>query len=171
VKDARARRASGRARPPRTLKARAIGFLARRDYARAELRAKLLALADGPSRDEVDALLDELAALGYLSDSRFAHAVVRQKAGGWSRRAIAGTLKAKGVTGDDAAAALAGHDVDDDAALVALWRRRFGRPPADAREEARQVRFLQSRGFSLTAIFKLLRHPPPSDDEGPALGT
>ena len=38
--------------------------------------------------------------------------------------------------------------------------RKFGAPPADDRDKARQVRFLQSRGFALAAIFKLLRNPP-----------
>ena len=45
-------------------------------------------------------------------------------------------------------------------ALAALWRRRLGKPPANDKGKARQVRFLQSRGFSLSAIFKLLKRPP-----------
>jgi regulatory protein len=69
-------------------------------------------------------------------------------------------LKARGVDGDAAADALTGVDVDDLDAMVALWRRRFGAPPENDREKARQVRFLQSRGFSLSAIFRLLRDPP-----------
>jgi regulatory protein len=97
---------------------------------------------------------------GYLSDDRFARAVVRQKSGAYSKRAIAQTLKAKGVTCDAATEALGENAIDDQDALVALWRRRFGRAPADDREKARQIRFLQSRGFSLSAIFKLLRDPP-----------
>jgi len=44
--------------------------------------------------------------------------------------------------------------------MVALWRRKFGTAPANDRDKARQVRFLQSRGFSLSAILKLLRDPP-----------
>jgi regulatory protein len=157
--DNRRPRSSG---PPKSLKARAIGYLARRDYARAELREKLL--ATGAPRDEVDAVLDEIAALGYLSDARFAKAVVRQKSGGYSKRAIAGTLKARGVTGDAATEALAGNEIDDQDALIALWRRRYGQAPANDREKARQIRFLQSRGFALSAIFKLLREPPGDDD-------
>ena len=47
--------------------------------------------------------------------------------------------------------------------MVALWRRRFGAPPANDREKARQVRFLQSRGFALSAIFKLLARSARSD--------
>jgi regulatory protein len=149
---------ASKARPPKSLKARAIGFLARREYARAELRDRLL--ATGATFDEVEPVLDELAAQGYLSDARFAHALVRQKQGAYSRRSLVQTLKAKGVAGEVVTEALAGADTDDAATLVALWRRRLGRAPADDREKARQVRFLQSRGFSLSAIFKLLRDPP-----------
>jgi regulatory protein len=144
--------------PGKSLTARAVGLLARREHSRAELAEKLL--ATGASREEVDAVVADLSARGFLSDTRFAYAVVRQKAGAFSRRAIAETLKARGVTGEAAAEAIAGQAIDDDAALVALWRRRFGKPPADEREKARQVRFLQSRGFALSAILRLLRHPP-----------
>ena len=149
---------AAKSRPPRSLAACAVGYLARRDYARSELRDKLL--ATGAASDEVDAVLDDLAAQGYLSDARFAQALVRQKAGAYSKRAMAQTLKAKGVAGDIVTEALEGAAADDHATLVALWRRRFGRVPADERERARQVRFLQSRGFELSAILKLLRNPP-----------
>lgn len=145
-------------RAPKSLAARAIGLLARREYARPELRDKLL--ATGAAADEVDPVLDDLANRGYLSDLRFAHALVRQKQGTHSRRSIAQALKARGIAFDDVTEALAGTGTDDAATLVALWRRRFGRAPADDRERARQVRFLQSRGFGLSAILKLLRDPP-----------
>jgi regulatory protein len=69
-------------------------------------------------------------------------------------------MRCIGVTNSLPAEALAGADADDGATLVALWRRRFGRAPADDRERARQVRFLQSRGFGLSAILRLLRDPP-----------
>ena len=85
---------------------------------------------------------------------------MRQKTGAYSKRAIAQTLKAKGVAGDVVTEALDGADADDGATLLALWRRRFGRAPTNDRERARQVRFLQSRGFGLSAILKLLRDPP-----------
>ncbi len=156
-------------RAPKSLKARAIGLLARREYSRSEMRQKLLSAGavkalSAPTTEEVDALLEELVGLGYLSDARFAKSVVRQKSGGFSQRFIAETLKSKGVVGETASEALAGNEVDDHVALVALWRRRFGRAPENDREKARQVRFLQSRGFSLSAIFKLLRAPPVEGD-------
>lgn len=149
--------------PPRSLESRAVGLLARRDYSQAELRARLL--ATGAAAEEVDALLTTLIARGYLSDDRFARSMIGKKTGAYSRRAIAEALKAKGVAGDVATQAFEEHPQDDDAALVALWRRRFGQAPADEREKARQVRFLQSRGFSLSAIFRLLRNPPLDAEE------
>jgi len=66
-------------------------------------------------------------------------------------------LKAKGIARTDIERALAEAETDDEKALHALWQRRFGKPPSDEREKARQVRFLHTRGFALSAIFKLLR--------------
>jgi len=145
-------------RPARSLAARAIAYLARREYSRAELAQKLA--AGGAARDGIDAALTELAAQGYLSDERYAQALVRQKSATMSRRALADRLKAKGVAAEVARDALANAEIDDDATLVALWRRRFGELPKDDRERARQVRFLHSRGFALSAIVKFLRTPP-----------
>ena len=110
-------------------------------------------------RNEVDRVLDDLVARGLLSDARFANAVVAHKAGTHSKRAIGAALKAHGVDDETIERAIEGAAIDDERALLALWRRRFGRVPADGREKARQVRFLQSRGFSLSAILKLLRDP------------
>jgi regulatory protein len=147
-------------RRPKTLEARAIAMLARREYSRAEIRAKLVAGSDSADAGQVDRVLDSLVALGYLSDARFASTVVAQKIGSHSKRSIGATLKARGIDDEAAVAALEASEVDDHDAMVALWRRKFGKAPADDRNKARQVRFLQSRGFSLSAIMKLLRHPP-----------
>jgi regulatory protein len=144
-----------RAARPVSLKAQAVRLLARREYARADLEQRLV--AHGASRDDVTAVLDELSAQGLLSNERFAQALVAQKAGSYSRRSIRGELKRKGVSGEAIDGALNDASIDDDAALLALWQRRFGAAPANDREKARQVRFLQSRGFDLSAILKLLR--------------
>ena len=130
-------------------------MLARREYARAELEQKLV--AKGWGQVEVCTALDELAARGYLSDARYAQAIAAQRAGRYSRRRIGAELKARGVARSDIETALAGAEIDDDAALKALWQRRFGRAPEDEREKARQVRFLQTRGFALSTILRFLR--------------
>ena len=155
-------------RPPRTLKQRAIGMLARREYSRAELAARLA--AGGANRDEIDPVLDELERAGYLSDTRFAAAVVRQKSGGYAKRAIAHALREKGVAAPAAKEALAALDGDDEfAQALALWQRRFGKPPADEREKARQVRFLVSRGYATSIVFRVLRAAGARADESDAI--
>jgi regulatory protein len=143
---------------PVSLRTQAIRLLARREYARSELEHRLI--AKGAPRNEVGFVLDELIAQGYLSDARYARAMATQKAGGYSRRSIAEALKAKGIARTDIERALVEAEADDGKALRALWERRFGKPPTDEREKARQVRFLQARGFALSAIFKLLREAP-----------
>jgi regulatory protein len=145
-------RAAGR---PVSLKAQAVRLLARREYARDDLEQRLI--AKGAARDEVVAVLDELSSQGLLSNERFAHALVAQKSGSYSRRSIRGELKRKGVSGEAIEGALSDVPVEDEAAMLALWQRRFGAPPANDREKARQIRFLQSRGFELSAIFKMLK--------------
>jgi regulatory protein len=138
-----------------SLRDRALRLLARREHARGELEQRLL--ARGGDRAEVRALLDALVAEGLLSDTRYARSLVNRKSGSLSRRRIVDTLKAAGVPREAIDGAVSEAGLDDAAALAALWQRRFGRPPADEREKARQVRFLQSRGFALSAILKLLR--------------
>ena len=144
-----------RAGKPVSLTAQAGRLLARREYARDDLEQRLI--AKGAARDEVAAVLDELSSQGLLSNERFAHALVAQKSGSYSRRSIRGELKRKGIRGEAIEGALGEATIDDDAAMLALWQRRFGTPPANDREKARQIRFLQSRGFALSAIFKMLK--------------
>lgn len=153
-----------RAKPQRTLKQRAIALLARREYARAELAARLT--ASGARRDEIEPLLDELQQSGYLSDARFAGALVRQKSGTHARRAIARELRERGVTKEVAAEALAESCAGDEFAQAqALWQRRFGRPPGDEREKARQLRFLLSRGYAASVAYRVLRSAGVHGDE------
>ena len=157
----------GDARPV-SIRSRAIALLARREYGRAELKKRLLARASDPeTRDDnaavVDAVLDELAAEGLLSDDRYARSFVLRKANGYSARALSDTLKAQGLPDHSVHQALAERELDDDAVMRALWERRFGDPPRHEREKARQVRFLESRGFALSAILRLLRSVDPRD--------
>ena len=91
---------------------------------------------------------------------------MRQKSGSYSKRAIAHALREKGVAAPAAKDALAALDGDDEFAQAqALWQRRFGKPPADEREKARQVRFLVSRGYATNIVFRVLRAAgAPADD-------
>ena len=131
-------------------------YLARRDYSRAELAQRLA--QRGIDAETIETTLDQLTAAGFLSDERYAAAVVAQRTGRYGKRAIAYALKEKGVDADAVAAAmapLAAIDEFDDA--MALWRQRFRTPPANDRDKARQVRFLHARGFPLSVVFKVMR--------------
>jgi regulatory protein len=147
---------AARGKAPAAARATALRLLARRDYSRAELAEKLR--LRGASAPEIDATLDDFERLGYLSDARYAQAVVSQRAGRLGKRAIARDLHDKGIGSDAAKDALATlADRDELADATALWARRFGQPPADDREKARQLRFIVSRGFSVAIAFKVLR--------------
>ena len=141
-------------------------MLARREYSRAELTQRLA--HKGIPRDDIERALDALAAGGYLSDTRYANAVVAQRSGRYGKRAIAHALREKGITAPDAQVAMAPlADTDEYADATALWQQRFGAAPANQREKARQVRFLLSRGYGLSVALRVLRAAgAPADDEG-----
>jgi regulatory protein len=134
----------------------AVRWLARREYSRSELTQRLR--QRGIAAEEIERVLDELAAAGYLSDARYAQAVVAQRAGRFGKRAIVYALKERGIGAADAQTALAPlAETDELADAQALWQRRFGAAPANDREKARQVRFLQARGYSLSTALRVLR--------------
>jgi regulatory protein len=139
-----------------TPRALAVRWLARRDYSRAELAKRLR--RKGVADADIEATLGALAEAGYLSDARYAQAVVAHRAGRYGKRAIVHALKERGIGGTDAAQALAtlAH-TDELADAQALWQQRFGVAPANDREKARQVRFLQARGYSLSVALRVLR--------------
>ncbi|MFO1317177.1 MAG: regulatory protein RecX [Burkholderiales bacterium] len=144
------------AKPAVSPKVLAVRWLARREYSRAELGERLR--LRGVVADDVERVLDELAAAGYLSDARCAQAVVAQRAGRYGRRAIVHALKERGIGAADADAALAPlAGADELAEARALWQRRFGERPRDERERARHVRFLQARGYSLSVALRVVR--------------
>jgi regulatory protein len=157
---------AARDREPPTARATALRLLARRDYSRSELSHRLR--SRGVSADDTEPLLDDFERLGYLSDTRYAQALVSQRAGRLGKRAIARDLHDKGIAADtakDALATLAPRDELADA--TALWARRFGTPPVDEREKGRQVRFLMARGYSISVALKVVRAEAPEADIEP----
>ena len=78
-------------RQPLSLKARALGYLSRREHSRAELRRKLAQHAE--SAEEVDALLDWLERENWLSNARFAESVVHRRAGRYGTARLMQELK------------------------------------------------------------------------------
>ena len=152
-----------REKPEVSLRARALQYLARREYSRAELRGKLMPHVQADEDFEqvspvnLDALLDDLAARGWLSDERAATQLVHAKRSRFGTQRITHELRQKGIAEELISAALPALKESELEAARSVWQRKFGALPQDAREKARQMRFLQSRGFSLDTIFRVLR--------------
>ena len=156
-----------RKRPELSLRTRALQYLARREYSRAELRAKLLPHAqanadfeqafDSTGPVDLDALLDDLTARGWLSDARAATQWVHAKRSRFGTQRITHELRVKGIDEDLISAALPALKESELDAAHNVWQRKFGTHPQDAKEKARQMRFMQSRGFSMDVIFQVLR--------------
>jgi len=125
----------------------AMDLLARREHSRLELERKLLARSY--LRDTLDEVLDALEAEGLLAEARFVESFVRARAGkGQGPTRIRADLIRRGIDESHIRAGLreAGHDWNALAAEVR--RKRFGLDaPNDFTERARQMRFLQYRGF------------------------
>ena len=130
-------------------------FLARREHSRAELRRKLAPrVTEG---DDLEAVLDDLARRGWLSDLRFAELTARAKARRFGPAKVAHYLKSRGVDEASIAAGVAAAGVEACANMEAIWASRYKAMPADEKERARQVRFLQGRGFALEEIFRFMK--------------
>ena len=139
-----------------TLRARAMRFLARREHSREELQRKLVPLA--AEGEDVSALLDDLAKRGWLSDRRLAEQHIRSRARRFGPLKLAQQLRAKGVDEQTIAAGFRSAEIDPAATrMQSVWASRFATLPGDERERARQVRFLQGRGFALGEVLKFLK--------------
>lgn len=164
----RARRASGASsgdepgasarkssKPPRSLKGRALGYLSRREYSRAELARKL---APYVGEDEsVEPVLDALEKDGWLSDARFAESLVHRRASRVGVARIVSELKRHAV-GDSLVEEVNAQLRETELTRAqAVWRKKFGALPQTPAERAKQARFLAARGFSSATIVKLLK--------------
>ena len=135
------------------LRVRALQLLTRRDFCRAELLAKLAPHAE--SAEELESVLDTLQGERLLSDQRYAAQRVVARAGRYGNARLKQELRQKGVGDDDIASALP-EAGDETERCRAVWARKFGELPQSAEDRARQMRFLQYRGFSGEAIRRVL---------------
>ena len=159
-----------------SLRERALRILVRREYSRLELRRRLLEHA--ASEEELDALLDTLEQKKQLSDQRYAESRARVLGRKYSSARIGQELRRQGVGDADMAQAMHDARAADLQRARTIWQRKFGsRPSFDlndddsnnasnnassdrtnntAAERARQIRFLQSRGFSFDIIRQVI---------------
>lgn len=133
-----------------TLRERALRLLAQREHSRTELAKKLKPHAG--TEEDLTALLDELSLRKLLSDERYAESRTRVLSRRFGAARIAHELRSVGVDEQLAEQALKAARVTEVERAREVWRRKFRAAPQTREERARQVRFLQSRGFSFDAI-------------------
>lgn len=135
----------------------ALNFLAIREHSQLELRQKLLR-KDFPL-ELINEVLNQLHAENLQSDARFTESFIRSrinKGQGYLR--IRYELQQLGIS-----AALLNEYLDENDAqwqqlAQQVRKKKFGTAlPRDPKQKAKQIRFLQYRGFSATQIQRALR--------------
>lgn len=153
-----------------SLKARALRLLSLREYSRKGLAAKLAEsearweklggdqVEQTPeSRDsQIEAVLDDFEARGWLSDERFAEALVRRRSERYGMRKVADELERAGVDAKQSAKLLEALKETEFQRAYELWVRKYGRIATEQKERARQYRFLASKGFGVDIVAKVI---------------
>lgn len=134
----------------------AVTLLAKRDYASGEIKRCLKRYSS--DEDAIEAVMERLISHHYLDDSRLIEKEIRKqlaKRHGLSR--IKQELKQKGLDSLAIEQALEDLDVDWFELAEELRTKKFGDElPEDAKEKAKQIRYLQYRGHSMAIIMELL---------------
>ena len=161
-----------------SLKARALRLLSQREYSRKGLAAKL---AESEARwsklggeqleqtpeariSQIEAVLEDFEARGWLSDERFAEALVRRRSERYGIRKIADELDRAGVDSKQSAKLLGVLKETEFQRAFDLWTRKYGVRAQDQKERARQYRFLATKGFSSEVVAKVVGGQSP--DQG-----
>lgn len=147
--------------PPQTAltwekcRARAFEWLARREYSAQALQEKLIEA--GATENMALQVVTELGNEGYQSDARVAAMAVRAALRkGLGQRRIAEDFRKRQLDSAQLPAELEAVNWLEQAVQTRI--RKFGTDiPADAKEKARQFRFLQYRGFSSEVCAKALK--------------
>jgi regulatory protein len=155
------RQADRRPRREKSLLARALGYLARREHSRAELARKLAPHAE--SAEQLASLLATLEAKNLLSEARFVEVLARGRGARFGAARIRQELRSHQVRDDLVGPAVEQLRQTELERARALWERKFGTLAADASTRARQMRFLAGRGFSTEVICKVVRGIDPDD--------
>jgi regulatory protein len=158
-----------------------LRLLSQREHSRAELAKKLddylslQAKAERASKEQdrdperggtdapvlsrelqITAVLDDFEKRGWLSDTRFAEALVRRRSERYGVRKIKDELQRAGVASDASVALLDGLKQTEFERAKELFERKFGEITQDQKIRARQYRFLVSKGFNPEIVAKVI---------------
>ncbi len=138
-------------------RAAALRLLTRREHAAGELLRKLE--QRGIEREEAREVIAELSQAGWQSDARYASEYAHAHAArGDGPLKIRAALQAQGVAQAQIEEALAGLEIDWLERACQVRTRHFGPElPSAPAELARQVRFLQNRGFPSSMAYQAVK--------------
>lgn len=132
----------------------ALKLLSRRDYSRTEFIKKLCASEFDEA--DVEAAAEWCHAQGFLNESRFAESTSRRLGAKYGVQRVAHTLRQKGVAEDQVSEIISTLKDSEQDRASALWTRKFGKIAESGEEKSKQIRYLQSRGFSFAIIKQVI---------------
>jgi len=140
-----------------TAKSVAVKLLSRREHSAQEIREKLRQREFDSA--EIEQTIEELKAGGWLSDERFAEAYIRMRQlKGFGPVRIAMELKERGVDELIVEAQLDTNDASWMQVLEQQYQKKYRNTAIDDyNEKAKRIRFLQYRGFTLDAIYQVVK--------------
>jgi len=130
----------------------AMNMLARREHSVFEL-ARKLQQKDFPS-EMITEVIEQLVADNLLSDERYAEAYIRMRsARGYGLQRIRMEMQERGVASELISDAIEQSEVDWVALALDVRNKKFGeQQPEEFSVRAKQMKFLQYRGFSHAQI-------------------
>lgn len=136
---------------PKTIQTYVLRLLARREHSRLELKRKLM-LKKFPA-DLIDSALDALAAQGWQDDLRFAQMYARTRiAQGDGILKLQAKLQQCGLSEEIISQVLPTDTTFWREQIQRKWHRKCQFSTTDFARRAKDIRFLQSRGFTLEHI-------------------
>lgn len=138
-----------------SLKGRALRLLSTREHSRVELERKLARFEEEDGT--LAKALDELQAKGFISEARVIESVLHRRAAKMGHARLKQELQGKGLDPEAVGQALARLQGTECERAQEVWRKKFGQAPADAKETARQMRFLAARGFGGDVIRRVVK--------------
>ena len=150
-------KSSSKPKPGRDAYFVAVDLLSRREHSRVELVAKLAKKEF--TEEQIASAFEQLLEHGLQSDQRYLEDFVRSRLlKGTGPLKIAHELRTRGIDQDDLYAYLETQHIDWFEVASATYQKKYHtNDEIDARERAKRVRFMQSRGFPSDIIFRLFK--------------
>jgi regulatory protein len=144
--------------PSKRLRSRALYYLAKREYSAYELKEKLktFTIELDLSQEDLRNLIAELQEQNLQSDDRFCESYINSKKSKFGALKLQHELTQKGVSEDIISNYISDLRDDEYNFALSVWKKKFDSPAKNQNEKAKQIRFMQSRGFGFEIIKKII---------------